>query len=334
MTALAETRQAQAPITSIRAEPDLIRTSFTAFATFGNLLVTRRSAVHCAREILAAELRAIDAACSRFRPDSELMLLNQAGGRRTPVSPLFAQAIAVALRAAAASDGDVDPTCGQSLVRLGYDRDFAELARQPDLSQIRADAVVRPMPAGGWQRVDLDESGLTVQLPAGVHLDLGATAKALAADRAASAIASATSAGVLVNLGGDIAVAGPPPATGWRVEIAREVDADDDGRPQRPVVIALWDGGLATSGTCSRTWRRGGQLLHHIVDPRTGLSAESCWATVSVAAATCVDANTASTAAIIRSAAAVDWLGTLGLPARLVGADGAVTTTGEWPDEL
>jgi FAD:protein FMN transferase len=334
MTALAEstevrTRPARTPITSIKADPDLIRTSFTAFGTFGNLLVTRRSAVRCAREILAAELRAIDAACSRFRPDSELTLLNNAGGRRTPVSQLFANAIAVALRAAEASDGDVDPTCGQSLVRLGYDRDFAELARRRRVPA----AAVRPVPAGGWQHVDLDENDLTVQLPARVQLDLGATAKALAADRAAHAIAAATSAGVLVNLGGDIAVAGRPPTTGWRVEIAREVDADDDCGPQRPVVIALWDGGLATSGTCSRTWHRGGQLLHHIVDPRTGRSADSCWATVSVAAATCVDANTASTAAIIRSEAAVGWLAGLGLPARLVRATGAVTTTGEWPDE-
>jgi thiamine biosynthesis lipoprotein len=100
------------------------------------------------------------------------------------------------------------------------------------------------------------------------------------------------------------------------------------------VVVALWDGGLATSGTCSRSWRRGGQRLHHIVDPRTGRSADSCWATASVAAASCVGANTASTAAIIRSAAAPAWLAGLGLPARLVSVNGTVTTTGEWPDEL
>ena len=252
-------------------------------------------------------------------------MLNRAGGRRQPVSPLFAEAIAVALRAAAATDGDVDPTCGRSLVRLGYDRDFAELAsrrgHRPDPSP--------PVPAGGWRSVDFDPEALTIKLHAGVQLDLGATAKALAADRAARTIAAATGAGVLVNLGGDIAVAGQPPASGWRVEIV----ADDDGFGRRPVV-AIWDGGLATSSTGSRTWRRGAQSLHHIVNPRTGRSADSCWAAVSVAAATCVDANTASTAAVIRSAVAPAWLASLGLPARLVGADGAVTTTGGWPDEL
>jgi thiamine biosynthesis lipoprotein len=329
--AVAGTRQARTPITSIRAAPDLIRTGFTAFGTFGVLLVTRQSALPRARATLGSELRAIDLACSRFRSDSELTLLNQAGGRRQPVSPLLAEAIAVALRAAAATDGDVDPTCGRSLVRLGYDRDFAELA-----SRRRAPAgPPRPVPAGGWRYVDLDQHALTVQIPASVRLDLGATAKALAADRAASAIAAATGAGALVNLGGDIAVAGPAPASGWRVEIAHEVASNDTGGfPRHPVVVALWDGGLATSGTCSRSWRRGGQLLHHIVDPRTGRSADSCWATASVAAASCVDANTASTAAIIRSSAAPAWLAGLGLPARLVSVNGTVTTTGEWPDEL
>jgi thiamine biosynthesis lipoprotein len=291
--------------------------------------VTRQSAVPWARAVLAAELRAIDVACSRFRSDSELTRLNQAGGRRQAVSPLLAEAVGVALRAAAATDGDVDPTCGRSLVRLGYDRDFAEIASRPPAPAV----AIRPVPAAGWQCVDLNQDAMTVQIPAGVQLDLGATAKALAADRAATAIAAATVAGALVNLGGDIAVAGPPPSGGWRVEMAREV-ADTSGGPARPVVVALWDGGLATSGTCSRTWRRGGELLHHIVDPRTGLSAASCWATASVAAATCVDANTASTAAIIRSVAAPDWLAGLGLPARLVRTDGAVITTGEWPDEL
>ena len=287
--------------------------------------MTSQSAVAEARKLLAAELRAIDLSCSRFRPDSELTILNHAGGRRRPVSPVLAEALAVALRAAAATDGDVDPTCGQSLVRLGYDRDFAELASRRWVPA----APSRPVPAGGWRRVDLDEDALTVQIPAGVQLDLGATAKALAADRAARAIAAATGAGTLVNLGGDIAVAGPPPGSGWRIRI----DADEAGIAPRPVV-AIRDGGLATSTTGSRTWRRGRRSMHHIVNPRTGRSAHSFWIAATVAAATCVDANTASTAAIIRSAAAPAWLASLGLPARLVRADGTVSTVGEWPDEL
>jgi thiamine biosynthesis lipoprotein len=310
-----------AAITAIRSAPDLVRTSFTAFGTFGVLQVTRTEALAAARRVLAAELQAIDAACSRFRPDSELTGINTASGRKHQLSPLLAEALAVALRAAAATDGDVDPTCGASLVRLGYDRDFAVLAA--DTSPLARP----PVPAGGWRSVDLDQSGLTVQVPPGVQLDLGATAKALAADRAATAIAAATGAGVLVNLGGDIAVAGPPPPSGWRVRI---IDGLHDPGP----VVAIRDGGLATSGTGDRQWRRGELRLHHILMPATGLPVSTCWLTATIAAASCTDANTASTAAIIRSAAAPAWLTSLGLPARLAASDGRIVTTPGWPDEL
>ena len=308
------------------------RLLFGVFGTFGALLVTQQSFMAAARQILAAELRAIDRACSRFRADSEVTAVNRAGGAERSVSPLFAEALAVALRAAEASAGDVDPTCGRSLVSLGYDRDFAELA---GLEQA---TVLAPAPAAGWRCVWLDEEACRVRVPAGVQLDLGATAKALAADRAASAVAAATGAGVLVNLGGDIAVAGPAPERGWRVQIAD--DLPDPSAPgvrvvRRPgPVVAIWDGGLATSGTASRRWRRGGQDLHHIVNPGTGRPVSSCWASVSVAGASCVDANTASTAAILRSAAAASWLEGLTMPARLVRANGTVLTTGGWPDEL
>ena len=309
-----------AAITAIRSAPDLVRFAFTAFGTFGVLQVTRPDAMPQAQRMLAAELQAIDAACSRFRPDSELTGVNARGGREHQLSPLLAEALAVALRAAAATDGDVDPTCGASLVRLGYDRDFAKLAA--DTSPLARG----PLPAGGWRGVDFDQSALTVRVPPGVQLDLGATAKALAADRAATAIAAATGAGVLVNLGGDIAVAGPPPTSGWRVRIL-------DGLRHPGPVVAIRDGGLATSGTCDRQWQRGRLRLHHILSPATGLPASSCWLTATVAAASCTDANTASTAAIIRSAAAPAWLASLSLPARLAASDGRIVTTYGWPDE-
>jgi FAD:protein FMN transferase len=319
-------------VTSIRpVTPDMVGCGFGVFGTFGALLVTQQSSMAAARRILAAELGAIDRACSRFRADSELTALNRAGGAERAISPLFAEALAVALRAADASDGDVDPTCGQSLISLGYDRDFAELAS-------RAHAPLpAPAPAAGWRCVQLDQGSGTVRVPAGVQLDLGATAKALAADRAAQAIAVATGAGVLVNLGGDIAVAGPPPERGWRVQIADDLPPAPASAARavrrRGPVVAIWDGGLATSGTASRRWRRGGQDLHHIVQPGTGRPATSCWVSVSVAAANCVGANTASTAAVIRSAAAVGWLEGLATPARLVLANGTVLRTGGWPDE-
>jgi len=298
----------------------------TALGTFATLLVADPAALDAARDLLAAELAAIDAACSRFRPDSELSRACATGGHPVPVSPLFAEALSAALTAAEQTGGDVDPTCGRALAGLGYDRDFA-LARQ-EVHAPRRPAV----PAGGWREVLLDAGRQEVTVPDGVLLDLGATAKALAADRAAAAIAAATGCGVLVNLGGDISVAGPPPEGGWLVGVADDATFETTtASVKASQVVVIRDGGLATSSVLGRAWQRGGAWLHHIIDPRTGLPARSCWRTVSVAAGSCVDANVASTAAIVRGEPAVAWLERQGLPARLVRHDGSVVTVANWP---
>jgi len=310
------------------AAPAVAARTFPALGTFATVLVADPEAIGPAYDLLAAELAAIDAACSRFRPDSELCQVNRASGRLVPVSPLFAEAMAVALDAAALTGGDVDPTCGLSLARLGYDRDFT-LARQRT-GPLRQP----PMPAGGWRRVEVDRDRPAVRVPAGFALDLGATAKALAADRSATAIAAATGSGVLVNLGGDIRVAGDPPHPGWRVGIADDASFDTTTASVEPrQVVLISDGGLATSSPLGRAWRRGGTSLHHIIDPSTGRPARSCWRTVSVAAARCADANMASTAAILRGERAVRWLADLRLPARLVRHDGTVVTVAGWPGD-
>lgn len=317
--------------------------TFPAFGSFATLLTTDPAAIEPARDLLTAELQAVDEACSRFRPGSELCRVNQAAGRPVRVSPLFTEALTVALTAARLTDGDVDPTCGGSLVRLGYDRDFAEVIHQT--STLCQPAV----PAPGWRSVELDPVLRQVTVPPGTVLDLGATAKALAADRAATRIAAVLGCGVLVNLGGDIRVAGAPPDDGWLVGIADDAafagtgdssgsDAPGSlirtGHPKTSCdasAVVIRDGGLATSGTAARTWRRGAARLHHIVVPGTGLPARSCWRAVSVAAATCVAANTASTAAIIRGEDAPDWLAGLRLPARLVRHAGEAVTLAGWP---
>jgi thiamine biosynthesis lipoprotein len=300
--------------------------TMAALGTFATLLVADPAAVDAASEMLAGELAAIDVACSRFRADSELSRACAAGGHPVPVSPLFAEALSVALTAAELTGGDVDPTCGRALAGLGYDRDFA-LARQITGFQAQL-----PVPGGRWREVVLDVGRQEVTVPDGVLLDLGATAKALAADRAAAAIAAATGCGALVNLGGDISVAGPPPEEGWLVGVADDATFDTTTTTVRPSqVIIVMDGGLATSSVLGRAWQRGGTHLHHIIDPRTGMPAGSCWRTVSVAAGTCVDANIASTAAIVRGEGAVAWLERLRLPARLVTRDGQVVTAADWP---
>ena len=299
------------------------RDAFEVFGTMAVLLVTDPRAIGEARRIADRELALVDRACSRFREDSELMLLNAAAGvGPQTISPVFTDLLAAALRAARLTGGDVDPTCGRALTDLGYDRDFAQVRDAPP----RLTGPVGPVP--GWRRVHLDRAAHRVRLERGVQLDLGATAKAWAADRCAELIARRAGCGVLVSLGGDIAVAGPAPEDGWRVRVTDD-HAAPASAPGQTVTIS--SGGLATSSTTVRTWKVGGRQVHHIIDPATGEPARSCWRTVSVAAGSCTDANTASTAAIIRGPAAPDWLHDIGLPARLVRYDGSVETTAGWP---
>jgi thiamine biosynthesis lipoprotein len=285
------------------------------------VVVVEAGVVDEAERLLAAELDAIDRACSRFRTDSELMRANDSAGRPTPISRLFSEAVDVALRAAEQTDGAVDPTVAPALVALGYDRDFVALD---------ADAAhdVHGIPATGWRSVALDARRRVLRMSRGCRLDLGATAKALAADRAARAIAAATGSPTLVDLGGDVATAGPAPTGGWVVRVTDDHRAGPEADGQS---VTVSGGGLATSSTTVRRWRRAGRPLHHIVDPATGEPAAPVWRTVSVAAASCVDANTASTAAIVRGASAPRWLESLGLPARLVDPSGRVVTVGGWP---
>ena len=299
----------------------MVTAGWRALGTSVVVAVTDPSMLDAARDAVAAEVEALDAACSRFRTDSDLSRLNAAGGAPVLLGPLLAEAIHVALRAARLTDGDVDPTVGTCMEAIGYDADFASLPAV-------APAAAAPRPATGWNTVLVSGDAPLVTLPAGARLDLGATAKALGADRAARAAAAACGGGVLVSLGGDIAIAGDGPSTGWPVRVT-----DDHASPAGAAgqLITLTSGGLATSSTTVRHWRRGGADVHHVVDPRTGEPASSPYRTVSVAAATCVDANTASTAALVRGARALAWLESTGLPARLVAEDGTVCHLNGWP---
>jgi len=312
-----------------------------------------------ARDLLEDDLAALDLACSRFRSDSELVAVANAARGATgpvtvPVSRLLAEAVEVSLRAAGLTDGDVDPTVGGVMAALGYDRDFAELPSatmsgmmdgrvHPDVHDgppsswyAGAGAGAGPGAVGirtipGWRSVSVDVAAGKLTVPAGVQLDLGATVKGWAADRSAAAIADRLGCGVLVSLGGDTAVAGPPPEAGWPIRVqdtTMPLEEAPDGPTQ---VVSIRAGGLATSSTAARRWHHGGDVLHHILDPRTGLPAAPVWRTVSVAAASCADANTAATAAIIRGHRAPAWLTSLTLPARLVSQHGEVRTVAGWP---
>lgn len=289
-----------------------------------------------ARAQAEQELDAIDRTCSRFRQDSELSRVNAHSGQPVRISHLLMEALELALCAAKLTDGDVDPTVGRALELAGYDRDWRQLT---SLSLETPNLVVEVEPAqwdaitvrshSGWQTVTLDRQHASVRVPRGIRLDLGATAKGWAADRAARAAARASGCGVLVSIGGDIATSGTAPTGGWHIRVTD----DHRSHPSTPgQTVAIHSGGLATSSTTVRRWRHKGLDMHHIIDPRTRTPARSPWRTVSAAAASCAEANIATTAALVKGIAAAAWLAEQGLPARLVDHEGRVLCVGDWPD--
>lgn len=297
--------------------------AFTADAlgTTVRVVLTRPDTVLAVAALTRSALATLDAAASRFRDDSELSQANVAAGTPIRVGPVMRDATQASLRMAQATGGLVDPTVGAGVVAAGYDRRYA------DLDTVTA-RVVGPAPPrrASWADVVLlpDEAGAWLTVPAGTLLDLGAVAKAWLADSLALAATTLGSRGVLVDLGGDIRVAGEPPRDGWVIGVPPGADG------QRMVVVR--SGGLATSAQDVRRWATTNGPAHHIVDPRTGRPADSPWRAVTVHAASATEANAASTAALVLGDTAPAWLERQGLSARLVPMDGSpAVAVGAWP---
>jgi len=267
----------------------LARTTFGSMGT-DVVVLAPRGAVAAVEEVRAL-FAEWDLRFSRFRLDSELSRVNAAAGRPVVVSEAFAAVLTTVLRAARATDGLFDPTLLAPLMGLGYDRTFMDLpADREAVDADAADAASRTG-SGGWRAIGVAAQARLVELPAGVGLDFGGIAKGMAVDAALTVLRGRGIEAAAVSAGGDLAVVGSPPgASGW--PIALETAG-------HPVVVELEFGALATSSVLARRWRVGGTWRHHLLDPRTGLPANSGLASVSVAAATCAQAEVAAKAALI-----------------------------------
>jgi thiamine biosynthesis lipoprotein len=230
---------------------------------------------------------------SRFRADSELNRVNASDQPFIGLTALFAEALSAALVVAARTNGLVDPTLGGAIEAAGYDRDFASVANDPRPAG-------RPV-IGSWRSLRLAGT-LLFRLP-GTKLDLNGVVKAMAADAALGLLAGDG----YVSAGGDVAARGDV-----------VVGLPGSG------ALALRSGGIATSGTTRRRWRRGGRLQHHLLDPHTGLPSRSRWREVTVAASDCLEADVAAKAAFLLSDDGPDWLDERRLPGRFVSDDGIV----------
>lgn len=296
-----------------------------AFGTYVFIGTRSVGDISAAESIVSQITRDVDETCSRFRDDSDLSRVNNHPGQWVEVDQLLVAAVTAACDAARQTDGLVNPLLGRPLVLLGYDRDFRLLAGAADDVIDRAFDFPLVPDTQAWQGIGIDPEG-AVLIPAGTALDLGATAKAWAADLIAAVFAETLSTSALVSLGGDIRISrfdGEP----WRIAIAE--------RPGQPadVEVGLDHGGLATSSTQVRQWRQSSIRRHHLVDPRTGLPASEVWRTVTATGPSCMAANVASTAAIVLGHDASRWLSERGVSARLVSHNGAVERVGDWPAE-
>ena len=300
-----------------------VSASFAAIGTTNRVLATIDSSLPAAVDKAVGHLEELDRAVSRFREDSEVSQLARLASTAEAWyfgSQLFNDHVDAARRAARISGGLVDFTVGSAVIASGYDADLS-VVRAREGYRLPA----RPVKGPGWERVV--SSGGRVSTPRGTVLDFGATAKAHAADTIAGLLAASLPGGFLVNLGGDIATAGPAPEGGWRVG----VEAADGAVRQ---VVAITGQGIATSSTQLRRWQTDAGTVHHIVDPRTGITTPSVWAMVTCVAANALEANTASTAAVVLGEAAPAWLTANAVAARLERPDGTTVLTPGWPQPV
>jgi FAD:protein FMN transferase len=251
------------------------RYAFRAMGTDIELLVDAEEADR-ALAAAAAEFERLEELLSRFRETSELTRLNRSGS--IDASPDLRRIVELALEARTRTNGRFDPTVHDAMLSAGYDRTFSEVV--PDAPEHAGTAV----PAGG----DVRLVGSHITLEEGVRIDLGGIGKGYAAERAAELLA--TAGPCLVNAGGDIATRGGV----WPVGVETGTEA---------ITLELSGGALATSGRDRRTWRRAGRTLHHVIDPRTGVPAETDVLRVTVVASDAVAAEIAATSLFLVGAA-------------------------------
>jgi thiamine biosynthesis lipoprotein len=269
--------------------------SFQAMGT-GCRIVTPHVDLTTRGVALVAEL---ERTWSRFRPDSEISALNRSAGRLCVVSELTFELIARAEEARRATGGAFNPLVLDHVLALGYDRTWAEVADGPVAPEL-GPATDRP--------IELFDDVRGVRLPEGSTFDPGGIGKGLAGDIVAAALLADGATRVQVELGGDVRVAGTPwVGDEWEVR----VDDVDHGVPTA-AVVRLGDGGVATSSVVRRRWRRGGTLVHHLVDPGTGRPAVTDLDAVTVVAPT------------------LWWAEVVAKVALMAGADGARAVLGRY----
>jgi thiamine biosynthesis lipoprotein len=267
-------------------------------------------------DAVPARVEDLEARWSRFRPNSELSLLNGMPGMPMIVSPETYDLVDKAVYGWRHTRGCFDPTVLEAMEIGGYDRSFELVAASGSAP------TQRPSRAPGCSGIVLEPENLAVTLPYGVTLDPGGIGKGLAADIVVRELLASGAEGAMVNLGGDVRAAGHGPGGGgWVVAVENPFQPNEDLSR-----IELTDGAIATSSRLLRRWSRGDDEYHHLLDPETGLPLGNEIAAVTVVAGEGWWAEIMSKAAFVAGIDHVDGL-MVAAAAMVVDGEGNVHTT-------
>jgi thiamine biosynthesis lipoprotein len=307
-------------------------TGFEAMGTHVHVLVVATDERAAARllQFATERIEQLEARWSRFRPTSEISRLNASAGTPCVVSADTVRLVESMRLGYAVTNGAYDPTVLHDLCTLGYDRDF-QCVVAPAYTAAKRRTGDGARRAGGFDGVVVSRASGLVWLPAGTGIDPGGIGKGLAADMVVEELVGAGASGALVNIGGDLRVMGlPDDGDRWIV------DVDDPHSGEPATKVALVDGALATSSTRRRAWQHDGEVVHHLIDPATGMPADADVAGVSVIAAEAWRAEVLTKAVVVTGAARGGQLvERLGAAMRAVAPDGRVHANAAWtPYEL
>ena len=246
---------------------------------FPSMGTTVRLIADAPLEPIRAGIEAVAARLTRFDARSELSALNADPRTEVPASPLLRRAVQAALLGARRTGGLADPTLLDAVEAAGYARSRVGAAPAPLDAALRAAPLRRPAtPGRRWRAIEVTDE--TIRRPPGLRIDLGGSAKGLAADWAASRLQGR----FVVDCGGDVRVGGTH-------DVALRGTAH---------TLRVIGGAVATSGIDRRVWRRDdGSYAHHLLDPATGEPAWTGLVSATAMASTAIEAEALAKAALL-----------------------------------
>ena len=298
-------------------EPGAEVVTFDVMSCRGRVLVAGGADPANSAERAVDHLEQLEQRWSRFVPTSEISRLNAAAGEPTEVSADTVTLVEHLIEAQTLTGGAFDPTLLRPIIELGYATSRSDARRR---SAVPDDVAAR----GSVSGVVVDHRRSTITLPLGTALDPGGLGKGLSADLVVAELMRQGASGCLVEVGGDLRVAGAAPGGhAWTIAVD-----GDDGPP-----LLLASGGLATSSSRRRTWQLDGRLHHHLLDPVTLQPTDHGVVECSVAVGSAAHAEALTKVAFVRGLAdGVGFYADRGIAARVVDADGSIVTTPAWRD--